>query len=264
MLRLNQFSVSDQTKKIRLLVHENETAPRRTHVKRGRPLALDGIDQQRIDHHAIHKRRADNCRRLRELFAARAVANGGVIGLFHKIDVDRNGGITLKELKRAFLRFGWTFLANDAHYLFGIIDKDMNGILDVNELTLFIKGLRGKPSKKNTSMVSLPSVASQRRSNDSKRPAVGRPKGRERPSTTAAVRRAKGPELTHRVSSSTLVRAQSNVQLPELYWKLAKEEAHLAGSLESVRQQKKSIEQTIRGDTLPSPTTPWLAPGYMQ
>jgi hypothetical protein len=163
----------------------------------------------------------------------------GLGGFKKKLDVDGSGGISLKELKRAFLRWGWAFLANDVLYLFELMDVDGNNLIDEQELTRFMEQLSGKTKKtrkgtssKQKTMAAVGSLPAVRARTSQRRPAA--------------------------VGS-----AKPRAHLPALYWKLASEEAQLTESLKSVRQQKRMMEDLPLYSQKITKSPDWLIPGFM-
>jgi hypothetical protein len=79
----------------------------------------------------------------------RMLEKGSVQALFDDIDGDGDGGVTMKELKLAFLRMNITLVAADFTIYFNEMDKDNNGVVDVSELDQYLKH---PPRPKNEDM----------------------------------------------------------------------------------------------------------------
>ena len=128
------------------VIAQNSLQPGGWSKNRRRSYALDHFDQKRERMVKIVDRKYENLQKLRNLFVASAIEDGGVHNLYHAMDVNNSGGVTLKEFRVYLAKQGWTYVLDgvDLSEIFNQLDEDHNGLIEKEELAHFIGKLHRK------------------------------------------------------------------------------------------------------------------------
>ena len=118
---------------------------------RGRPLALNIIEEGEARVLNSQRIRDENRLKLRNALIIRASGAGGVESLFKRLDTDCDGGIAPDELSSAVQSWGSFPLTRDEiNQLHGALDLNNDGLIDMGELTKFVGAIQSTSKSKRT------------------------------------------------------------------------------------------------------------------
>jgi hypothetical protein len=104
-----------------------------------RSYALDNDDQGVAKAKRAQKIRDENRQFLIQKLRQKILEAGSVLALFNLIDADKNGFVTMKELKLALLRMNFTLIASDFPVYFNEMDTNGDGVVDYSEFVAYMK-----------------------------------------------------------------------------------------------------------------------------